>query len=131
MKISKWIMAMLIAAVSFVSCSKDKDDNKVSIDGYWTGTYVNDASGQTFYYRLHIKSNGDLEEVDNTGAVLGTGEWELDPSTNVFMAVYEWNNGQDFSLIAAFDPQAGKLVGNWGYNNSNTDGGSFELEKDY
>jgi hypothetical protein len=131
MKISKWLTAMLVATITFVSCNKDNDSNEnKSIEGRWVGTYVNDASTDTFYYRLNLKSNGDLEELNSSGAVVGSGQWQLNENTNVFMSAYQSTGGQDFSLIAAFDKEAGKLIGNWGYDNSNTDGGTFDLEKE-
>lgn len=130
MKISKWIMAVLIATTTFVSCSKDNgDDNNTNIEGDWVGTYSDASTNATFDYRLRIKPNGEVQELNSAGTVIGTGGWELDNTNNVFMAEYEWTNGQDFSIIADFLKQDGKLIGSWGYDNSNSDGGTFELQK--
>lgn len=121
----------MAALVMFTSCNKNKDDkDPATIEGIWKGTYVDDATGETLFFSLYIKPNGVIEELDETGQVIGMGEWQLDAATNVFTAKYEWNsNGQDFSIIAAFYPNDAKLLGNWGYDNSNTDGGTFELEE--
>ena len=131
MKISKWIIAALAAVVMFTSCSKDNDDkDPVTIDGVWKGTYHDDATGETLFFSLRIEADTDLFEVNENGQDIGFGGWQIDNTTNVFMAEYAWNsNGQHFSLIAAFDAADGKLIGNWGYDASNTDGGTFELEK--
>jgi hypothetical protein len=130
MKISKFILALFSLAL-FASCNKDNDDDVPStgIEGRWVGTYVNDASGNTFYYSFNIKSNGVIEEINSSNQVVGTGTWQLNTSTNVFMAKYAWSNGQDFSVIAAYDKNAKKLIGDWGYDDSNTDGGSWEMTK--
>jgi hypothetical protein len=129
MKISKFFLA-LFSLVLFASCSKDNDDDKsTGIEGRWVGTYVNDASGNTFYYSFNIKGNGVIEEVNSANQVVGTGSWQLDNATNVFTAKYAWPGGSDFSIIAAYDKNAKRLVGDWGYDNSNTDGGSWEMTK--
>jgi hypothetical protein len=133
MKISKIMLiafTALAAITTFAACEKDKDDKTpVAIEGRWIGTYVNAASGNTFYFSFDIKPGGIIEEINNAGQKVGEGTWELDPATNVLMANYTWTNGQEFSIIAAFDKQNGRLLGDWGYDNSNTNGGTWEMTK--
>jgi hypothetical protein len=130
MKISKFILTALLALTVFASCNKDNDDPKpTGIEGRWIGTYVNDASGNTFYYSFNIKAGGVIEEINSSNQKIGEGTWQLDPATNVLMAQYSWPSGGSYSIIAAFDKQNAKLLGDWGYGSSNTNGGSWEMTK--
>src|ERR1041384_4500917 len=80
MKIVKIITAALIFATGMMSCKKDHENkpNTVTIEGHWEGTYVNDASGNTFYYSFNIKSGGVIEEINSSGQKIGEGTWTLD-----------------------------------------------------
>lgn len=130
MKISKLLLVAFAMLSIFASCSKDNDDsNPVDIEGRWIGSYINDASGNSFYFSFKIKPGGVIEEVNNSGVAIGAGTWELDAATNVFTAKYTWYAGGIYSVIAAFDSESAKLVGDWGYGDSNTDGGSWEMTK--
>ena len=123
----KFSAAMLLALFSLTvlfSCKKDNDKKK-SIEGLWEGTYVNDASGNTFFYSFNIKPGGVIEEIDADGDKIGQGTWELE--NNIFSATYSWPNGLEFSVLASYYPDQTKLLGNWGYDDSVTDGGTWEM----
>ena len=129
MKISKFILVAITAIIGFASCSKDKADTaqNTSIEGRWVGTYVNNASGNTFYYSFNIKPGGVIEELNQSGQKLGAGTWEL--QNDILSAEYIWTSGSKYSVLAAFNKSQGKLLGDWGYGNSATNGGTWQMTK--
>lgn len=129
MKISKSILLSVITMTTlFVSCSKDKSEPQpVSIEGRWVGSYVNDASGDKFYYSFNIMAGGVIEELNSSGQKIGEGTWEIE--NDILTAEYSWPGGADFSVIAAFYKNDAKLLGDWGYDDSVTNGGSWEMTK--
>src|SRR5215207_4959017 len=114
MKISRILIAalMVIAVFVFASCNKDNDKNPVSIEGKWVGSY-SFMTGTPYYFSFNIKANGEIQELNPNGGVEGSGTWELDNATNVFSAHYTWTTGEIFSVVAAFDKNNGRLIGNW------------------
>lgn len=128
MKISKIILIALVALTGFASCKKDKVEAKATgIEGRWVGTYVNDASGNSFYYSFNIKPGGIIEELNSSGQKLGQGTWEFE--NNILTAHYSWTSGSKYSVIAAFYKEDGKLLGDWGYGDSATNGGTWVMHK--
>ncbi len=129
MKFSKNIFLAIIAITTVLfSCSKDKNDQPpATIEGRWVGTYVNEASGNSFYYSFNIKPGGIIEEVNSAGQKIGEGNWEI--ANDILTAEYSWSNGDDFSVIAAFYKNERKLLGDWGYGNSATNGGTWQMTK--
>ncbi len=129
MKISKIILIGVLVLTGLTSCSKDNDEVKkqATIEGVWVGTYINDASGNSFYYSFNIKPGGIIEELNSSGQKIGQGTWEID--NNILTANYEWPGGNEFSVIAAFNKGEGKLLGDWGYGNSATNGGTWQMTK--
>lgn len=127
MKISKIILIALVALTGFISCKKDKVEKQNTIEGRWVGTYVNEASGNSFYYSFNIKPAGVIEELNAAGEKLGQGTWKLE--NNILSAKYSWSGGSGFSVLAAFYKVEGKLLGDWGYGNSATNGGTWQMHK--
>ncbi|WP_336514679.1 hypothetical protein [Pollutibacter soli] len=124
------IIALFIAVLAgFSSCKKDDIEAKVGINGVWTGNYTVDPSTEKGFFSLNFKSNGVLEELSSAGAVKGTGTWEMD-SNNIITGSYKMTaSGNRYSIVGAFYPQQKKVLGNWGYDDSATDGGTYELSK--
>jgi hypothetical protein len=129
MKISKLVLMVVVVLTGFASCSKDKNETKKqsSIEGVWTGTYVNDASGDSFFYSFNIKAGGTIEELNSSGQKIGQGTWEIE--NDILTATYQWPGGSKYSVIAAFYKDQAKLLGDWGYGNSATNGGTWQMTK--
>lgn len=129
MKISKFFLIAAVVLTGLASCSKDKNDTKkqTSIEGVWTGTYVNDASGNSFFYSFNIKAGGTIEELNSSGQKIGQGTWEIE--NDILTATYQWPSGGKYSVIAAFYKDQGKLLGDWGYGISATNGGTWQMTK--
>lgn len=127
MKISKIILITTIALAGFASCKKDKVEKQTTIEGRWVGTYINEASGNSFFYSFNIKPGGIIEELNSSGQKLGQGTWELE--NNILSAEYTWTSGSKYSVLGAFYKDKGKLLGDWGYGSSATNGGTWEMHK--
>ena len=129
MKISKIILISALVLAGFTACKKDSDSSnkQTSIEGLWKGSYINDASGNSFFYSFNIKTGGVIEEVNSSGQKIGVGTWELE--NNILSAHYKWPGGSEYSVLGAFNKEQGKLLGNWGYGNSATNGGTWEMTK--
>jgi hypothetical protein len=122
-------LAMLLA----VACSKNSDKPSPSstdtIEGTWVGKYGTGNNNPGSFFSFNIKANGVIEEIGSDGQVKGTGTWKLE--NKILSATYTWvpPSGTKFSVLGAFNAAQGKILGNWGYGNSVTDGGLWEMNK--
>ena len=118
----------LIVLLPFVACKKGGTSKATaSIEGTWEGKYGNGNANPSLFYSLRFKAGGLLEEVGSNGQVKGTGTWEIE--SNIIDAVYTSTGGTKYSLIGSFYPADGLVLGNWGFDNSSTDGGLWEMTK--
>ena len=129
MKISTVLLIALVSLPVLFSCKKDKDKPTITptIEGRWEGSYINAASQNSFYYSFNIKAGGVFEEIGSNGQKLGEGTWSME--NNILTAHYAYPNGNEYTVIAAYYKDQAKLLGDWGYDNSGTDGGTFEMDK--
>jgi hypothetical protein len=132
MNFSKIMFSAFVVIAALMSCKKDHDEiKKTTIEGRWEGAYINDASGNSFYYSFNIKPGGIIEEINASGEKIGEGTWEID-SNNIFSAKYKWIPPiwhSTYTVIGALYHETGKLLGNWGYGSSATNGGTWEMQK--
>jgi hypothetical protein len=121
-------LTMLLA----VACSKSSDKPSPatnSIEGIWVGKYGTGNNNPSSFFSFSIKANGVIEEVDSEGQVKGKGTWKLE--NKILSATYTWlaPSNTKFSVLGAFNAAQGKILGNWGYGASATDGGLWEMTK--
>lgn len=115
------------------SCSKKSDpapaSTSTSLQGVWVGKYGFDNENPHVFYSFNIKANGIIEELNSTGEVKATGTWKLD--NNIFTAKYinVAPSTSKYSVIGAFNSSMGKILGNWGYESSATNGGTWEMAR--
>ena len=132
MKIFKIALLSMMILTGIVSCTKDSDSpstNPSALEGLWVGAYGYDNDNPSISYRFDIKPGGIIHEVNSSGQSKGSGTWKLEG--NIFTAKYTWNPplGTTFSVIATYDASKKKLLGNWGWGNSATDGGLWSMTK--
>ena len=129
MKFLKFSIVALLMPVIFFSCNKDNDDIVYPVEGNWTGLYGFGIDAPSISYRLTIKHDGTIEELNASGNSKGSGTWNF--SGNNLTAHYQWKSPMNtvFSIVATYDPATKKLTGTWGYDNSANDGGKFEVNK--
>ena len=131
MKLFRFTIFSLALVLTFVSCSKkDSDDSTPasnSLDGIWTGKSVTESNNSTSFYSFQIKPDGTLNRLDEAGAVAGTGTWSV--SNNIFEGTYKNTNNAKFSVIGSYNKGLAKILGNWGYGNSVTNGGTWEMTR--
>lgn len=125
----KGVLMALLVAMSFVACKKDDAKPAVSIEGKWVGKYGTGENPPSSFYSFNFKADGTIQELDQSGAVTGEGEWELD--NNILYATYSTlpPNVKVYTIIGAFNAGQGKILGNWGYDDSATNGGLWEMNK--
>jgi hypothetical protein len=130
MKFVKFAILALLLPVIFFSCSKDNNhDVALPVEGSWNGLYGYDNDPPFISYKLNVKHGGVIEELNVSGNVKGSGNWNL--SGNTFTGHYQWKAPMNtvFSITATYDPATKKLTGTWGFDDSSTDGGKWEAIK--
>jgi hypothetical protein len=131
MKIVNYLILVVILATTTVSCSKNSDNDAPAtsnaIDGIWQGSLVTESSKITSYYAFDIKPNGVLHRLNEAGSVVGTGTWSID--NNIFSGTYKTESNTKYSVIGSPNNSKNKILGNWGFNNSVTNGGTWEMNK--
>ncbi len=128
MKFVKFSIVALLMPVIFFSCKKDNDTVQ-PVEGTWNGLYGYGIDAPSISYRLNIKHDGTIEELNAAGNSKGSGSWNF--NGNTLTGHYQWKAPMNtvFSIIATYDPATKKLIGTWGYDNSATDGGKWESTK--
>jgi len=130
MKIKGFLIATLIAATALVSCKKESNNSSnTAIEGRWVGLYGFDNDKPSEFYSFQFKSNGVLEEYGETGNKIGVGKWKLENNVLTGYTISTLGSNNKYSVIAAYDAKNNKLLGNWGFDESTTDGGLWEMQK--
>lgn len=129
MKFVKFSIVALLMPVIFFSCEKDKNDTVLPVEGNWNGLYGFGIDAPTISYKLNIKHDGTIEELNVSGNSKGSGTWSF--NGNTLTAHYQWKAPLNtvFSIIATYDPATNKLTGTWGYDNNAADGGKWQSNK--
>lgn len=128
MKFLKTALCAMLLIGSLASCKKENDDNiSPGIVGRWEGTFHED--GENYFLRLDVNADGTVDEYSEAGVKVGSGNWTLDAQTKIFQAYVEWSGDEAYSYMGAFDDKKHKMAGNWGFDYSSTDGGTFKLSK--
>ena len=132
MKFLKTGCFLLFAAISLMACSKNNSKPSVngSMEGVWAGKFGTGNNSPSSFFSYNFKAGGVLEELTDNGQVKGTGVWKLE---NNILSGYTVNEmapvGNKYSMLGAFNAAQGKILGNWGYGNSSTDGGLWEMSR--
>ena len=132
MKLLKIVFLFALGLGVFTSCKKDKDPVTVpssQFSGKYEGKYGTGNNTPIVFFSFNIKQNGTLEELDETGQIIGTGIWTLDG--NIFEASSHYVSPATnvFALIASYDASSKKLAGTWGYGDNDKDGGKWNMTK--
>lgn len=130
MSIAKFFTMLLIASATLMACKKSSDKpSNASIEGTWVGKYGFGNETPDVFYSFKVKAGGILEEYGESGLKIAEGTWTLE--NNVFMGTTHslLGSNNEYSVIAAFDASKSKLDGNWGYDDSNTDGGLWFMTR--
>ncbi len=128
MKITKCLLLLAVAVVSFTSCDKKDTSVDPGIVGTWEGKWGFDADTPTYYEKWVIKSNGDLSAYDGSGDLYAKGSCHLDGVN--FTAEYK-PVGKDYSykFSGLYHDVLNEIDGTWGPAPSTTSGGTFETYK--
>ena len=126
------ILILVIGSTMFTACKKDDTatpHGPATIEGKWVGKYGYDNDDPVYYYCFNVKADGTIQELNSSQKVLGSGTWEL--NGDVFTSTVTWNPPYHSTFIttATFDANNGKLTGIWGYDPSDSDGGTWFMDK--
>jgi hypothetical protein len=129
MKLIKSIALFSMLFALFTACKKDSDSPGAVVDGTWVGKFGNDNDDPSVFYSLNFKPGGILEEIDQSGEVRGVGSWNIDNNNIITGHTVNTKSpvGKKYSIVAAFYPGQNVVLGNWGFDDSATNGGTFEL----
>jgi hypothetical protein len=132
MKLLKIVFLLAFGLSLFTSCKKDKDPVTVpssQFAGIYVGKYATGNTTPIVFFSFNIKQNGTLDELDETGQVIGTGTWTLNGNTFKATSQYVSPATNVFALIASYDASSKKLTGTWGYGHNDKDGGKWHMTK--
>ena len=129
LKIS-FLFAFTLALLS--SCKKDKDTATVppgSFAGKYVGKYGIGNNTPTLYFSFNLKQDGTLDELDESGAVIGKGTWSINGTSFQATSYYVAPATNFFAMTAFYDASLKKLTGTWGYGDNDKDGGKWHMTK--
>lgn len=130
----KCMVMVMLAAFTFASCKKDKDDTVVSpaspMAGKWVGILT--ANGAPVgYLNMVIKQNGTVEAMNSAGDKIAGGTWQLGGSAGVtFTCSYTTiaATPQTYNLLGTLDTPT-KMTGAFGMGSSQVNGGFWSMSK--
>jgi hypothetical protein len=123
LNLTSFALILFISAITFVSCSKKKDDIAPSpFEGLWIGKYGVGNNAQTQYMEFNVSANGTFTTKANTeiDKAPGKGTWSVEGDT--FKGVFTFNADPDHTLHyvgAKLNQQGDKLIGGWGLSENN------------
>lgn len=125
----KSMMVIAVAAFSFASCKKDKQEpTNNNIIGIWEGVWGNGGNPPQNFIKFEFKSNGEMTRIDEQGQVTANGTWTLNGVQ--FDCTYtHLSDGQTHKIGGLYTDFDDVITGTWGFSPSKTNGGNVELEK--
>lgn len=132
MKLLQWILPSLFGLFLLTSCKKDKAQVNISateVAGVYIGKYGTGNNNPSSFYGFNLSANGNMQEINSGGEVIGTGTWTINGTT--FRATYHYTFPATAFFVATgmYDPSTKKITGTWGYGNSDSDGGKWHMTK--
>ena len=112
MKILTTAVIALFTAATFIGCKKESINTPSSftIEGKWEGT-----TGSGGYFGMNIKSGGELERLNASGAVAATGSWQL--NENSLSGAYHFpSSNTDVTFNAIVNKNQNTFSGTWSNN---------------
>jgi hypothetical protein len=128
--IVQFAVMLMIASATMVACKKDNDKpSNSAIEGKWVGKYGFDSETPSVFYSFQIKAGGILEEYGESGMKIAQGTWKLENNVFTGTTFSLLGSNNQYSVIAAYNAAKGELLGDWGYDESVTDGGTWTMKK--
>src|SRR4030095_16255711 len=131
MKMFKLFLFLLVSTTVFFACSKEDEGTPTdTVEGLWIVTYGFGNDSPDIFFSFNIKPGGVIEELNKSKGVKGSGTWQL--VGDQFTASYQWGAPYftAYSVSATFNKAHGKLSGYWGWDDNDSDGGKWEMEKE-
>ncbi len=131
MRSLKFLLITLVLSSAFIACKKDKHESppQTQLEGKWVGKFGFGNAAPSDFYSFNIKPGGILEELGETGLKTGVGTWKLEGNIFTGSTTSVLGTGSKYSVIGAFDQSKLKLDGNWGFDESVTNGGLWHMTR--
>lgn len=124
MKILKSFIAVILLGTVLMACKKDDVTPPFVFEGKWEGKIGNGSSTPSGQYALNIMPGGSLQRLSSSGAVSGTGTWQL--AGNSFTATYTLASGTVVNISGTVDKGKYKISGIW---NNPSETGTWYVNK--
>ncbi|GAO41418.1 hypothetical protein [Flavihumibacter petaseus] len=122
------VLALLTISL-MTACSKSKDEKKGGgFEGVYEGKWGEEFDEPAYHYKLRFKSGGTLERLDESDVVIASGQWSRN-GIDVEGYYIFLDDGSKFSFAGLYTDFDGAILGNWGFDNSKANGGTFEIKK--
>jgi hypothetical protein len=122
----------LFISTTFLACKKESDKPATpnAVAGVYSGKYGLGSEDPDNNYTLNLKAGGTIEELGmSSGNPVARGTWVLNGTTLTAKYTMLYSPFNNYFLVAAFDASSGTFTGTWGYENSSTDGGKFQVSR--
>jgi len=117
MKNVRNLLVVLLTLTTLAACKKDKQ-NSFIVEGSWEGKIGNGVVTPTGQLALNLLPQGQLERINSSGNIAGTGTWTL--SGDTFNASYTLNSGTVVILSGTLDKGQSRISGNWSNDGDET-----------
>jgi hypothetical protein len=127
---------LMVIVVLFTACKKDKQDPAPTAVGYWKGSEAT-TLGSNYTNAFVLNADGTLKYYYNynvdtaTATFKSAGKYEL--VNNTFKAIIYLSNLStmiSYTYEGTINSGLAKVEnGTWGFNNNNTNGGTFYIDK--
>lgn len=142
----KFIVLVILFYLLLASCKKNNDVTVNTIQqtarpassqqliaesfikGVWEGTYIPSTKSESLFLSFDIKPAGVLNVLNDSTQIIGTGTWALnDTIFNAYYIIFSTQHVQ--SVSGELHVNTNNLGGNWQYNNTYEDGGTWNMNK--
>jgi len=132
MKRLKFLFLFVLGISLFSACKKDNPGPPVTssgIAGIYEGKYGLGSGTPVVFFSFNLKPDGILEELDETGAIIGKGIWTITGNTFYATSNYVPPSNNKYAIKATYNGATKKLSGTWGYVNNDANGGTWYMTK--
>lgn len=132
MKRLQFLFLFVLCIGLFSACKKDEVEQPVTssgVAGLYEGKYGLGSGSSVVFFSFNLKPDGVLEELDETGAIIGKGIWTITGKNFYGTSNYLPPATNKFAVKATYDATAKKLTGTWGYGNNDANGGNWHMTK--
>ncbi len=142
MRFLKFSILTILLSTFFIACEKEKvaapeptpDGLPIPVpetkpvQGKWMGNRYSHDKSVPYSFGFDVKADAKLEVLNASKQVIGAGTWSFD--NDVFTAAYVITaTGITYSVRSTFFDKPDNIEGTWGFDNNNSNGGSWGMSR--